>query len=182
MALAKRLIPVVILVFFILVVVWPRSLSTPRTFLNQRRAILSMENVSLAERKYAARHPEIGYACSLSDLGEQGSEVGLVDRVLASGTKAGFHFEIQCPQHESQKVARYAIVATPVNPGTTGKYALCTDQSGQIWYSENGSAADCLETRKPLSRSIGDITGSLISRFRVPNEHKCLRVPRNDLS
>jgi hypothetical protein len=149
MALAKRSILAVILVFFILVVVWPRSLSTPRIFLNQRRAILSIEDVSLAERKYAARHPETGYACNLSDLGEQGSEVGLVDRVLASGTKAGYHFEIQCPQRESQKVAHYAIIATPGNPGTTGRYALCTDQSGEIWYSENGLASDCLAKHKP---------------------------------
>jgi hypothetical protein len=152
MALAKRSILVVILVFFTLVVVWPRSLSTSRIFLNQRRAILTIEDVSLAERKYAARHPETGYACNFRELGEQGSGAGLVDRVLASGTKAGYHFEIQCPQRESQKVAHYAIIATPVNPGTTGKYALCTDQSGQIWYSENGSAAGCIETRKPIEQ------------------------------
>ena len=71
MALAKRSILVVVLVLFILVVVWPRSLSTPRIFLNQRRAVLSIEDVSLAERNYAARHPETGYVCSplkVSDL------------------------------------------------------------------------------------------------------------------
>jgi hypothetical protein len=152
MALAKRSILVVILVFFILVVVWPRSLSTPRIFLNQRRAIQSIEDVSLAEGKYAARHSETGYTCKLSDLGEQDSEVGLVDRVLASGTKAGYHFEIQCPQRESQNVSHYAIIATPVNPGTTGKYALCTDQNGQIWYSENGLVSDCLAMHKPVDR------------------------------
>ena len=149
---AKRSILVVILAFLILVVVWPPSLSTPRVFLNQRRAVLSIEDVSLAESKYAAQHPAAGYACSLSDLGEQGSGIGLVDRVLASGTKAGYHFEIQCPQRESQKVARYAIIATPVNPGTTGKYALCSDQSGLIWYSENGSVSDCLAMHKPIER------------------------------
>lgn len=153
MAFAKRIVLVGFVVFLIAVVfLGIFSPSAPRIFLNQRRAILIIEDVSLAERKYAARHPETGYACNLSDLGEQGSEVGLVDRVLASGTKAGYHFEIQCPQRESQKVARYAIIATPVNPGTTGKYALCTDQSGQTWYSENGSAADCLETRKPIEQ------------------------------
>jgi hypothetical protein len=69
---------------------------------------------------------------------------------------------------------RIARATTPVNAGTTGKYAVCTDQSGQIWYSENGSAAECLETRKPIEQSIGDITGSPISGLRVPNEDKRL--------
>jgi hypothetical protein len=123
-----------------------RPLSTERISLNQRRASLSVEDVSLAERKYETAHSETGYACDLSDLGE----VGLVDPVLASGTKAGYHFEIRCTERGNQKVTHYAIIATPVNPGTTGKYAVCADESEQIWYSEVGSAADCLETRKPI--------------------------------
>jgi hypothetical protein len=153
MALAKRIVSVGLAAFLLAVVylaLFPPE--APRVFMNQRRAVLSIEDVSLAERKYAARHPETGYACNLSDLGEQGSEVGLVDPVLASGTKAGYHFKIQCPQRENQKVPHYAIIATPVNPGTTGQYALCTDQSGVIWYSENGLAADCLATHKPIER------------------------------
>jgi hypothetical protein len=152
MAWAKRSILVVILVFFILVVVWPRSLSTPRIVLNQHSAVRSIEDVSLAERKYAARHPETGYACNLSDLGEQGSEIGLVDRLLASGAKSGYHFDIRCPQNGNQKATAYTITALPVEPGHTGTYALCSDQRGEIWYSENGSAADCLETRKPIEQ------------------------------
>jgi hypothetical protein len=152
MAWAKRSILVVILVFFILVVVWPWSLSTPRMFLNQLRAVRSIEDVTLAERKYAARHPETGYACNLSDLGEQGTEIGLVDRVLASGTKSWYHFDIRCAQNGNQKATAYTITALPVEPGHTGTYALCSDQRGEIWYSENGSAADCLETRKPIEQ------------------------------
>lgn len=153
MAFAKQIVLVGFVVLLIAgVFLGGFSLYEPRVFLNQHRAILSIEDTSLAEQKYAARHPETGYACNLRDLGEQGSEVRRVDRVLASGTKAGYHFEIQCPQRESQKISHYAIIATPVNPGTTGKYALCTDQSGQIWYSENGSAVDCLEMRKPIEQ------------------------------
>jgi hypothetical protein len=152
MAFAKRMVLVGFVVLLIAVVfLGGFSLEQPRIPFNHRRAILSIEDVTLAERKYAAGHPETGYACNLSDLGKQGSEVGL-DRVLASGTKAGYHFEIQCPQRESQKISHYAIIATPVNPGTTGKYAFCTDQSGQVWYSESGTAVDCLETRKPIEQ------------------------------
>jgi hypothetical protein len=80
----------------------------PRIFVNQRRATLSIEDVSLAERKHAARHPETGYARNLSDLGRQGSEVGLVDPVLASGTRVGYHLEIQCPQREGQSQKKHS--------------------------------------------------------------------------
>jgi hypothetical protein len=163
MAFAKRIVLVGFVVLLIAVVflgIFTPS-EAPRILLNQHRAVLSIEDVSLAERKYAARHPETGYACNLSDLGEQGSEVGLVDPVLASGTKAGYHFKIQCAPHESQtpKVALYAIIATPVNPGTTGKYAVCTDQSGQIWYNESGSSGDCWKLANRSSKEIGDTTG-----------------------
>src|SRR5215510_7245087 len=96
MALAKRSFLVVLIVFFILVLIWPPSLTTSRIFMNQHRAMLSIGVLSTAERKYAAQHPAEGFACNLSRFGEEGSEPGLVDRVLASGTKSGYHFEIQC--------------------------------------------------------------------------------------
>jgi len=129
---------------------------TSRVFLNQRRAVESIRELNRAEYDFAARHPDVGFACKLRDLGEQGSEagssVGLVDRVLASGTKSWYHFEIRCPEGGSQRAASYTIMATPVVPGATGKYALCSNQSEEIWYSENGLAAECLASHTPIER------------------------------
>ena len=116
--------------------------------LNHRRAVESVRDLNLAEHNYAARHPEAGFACELRELGEQ----GLVDQVLVSGTKAFYHFEIQCAHEGRQKATRYTITAMPVVPGRTGKYALCSDQSGEIWYSENGVVADCLAMHTPVER------------------------------
>ena len=158
MAFAKRTFLAVFIVMFASAVfflaIFPPS--TPRIFLNQRRAVESIRQLNVAEHDYAAQHPDAGFACNLSDLGEQGSEsrssVGHVDRVLASGTKASYHFEILCPQDDSQKATRYTITAVPVEAGMTGKYALCSSQSGEIWYSENGTASDCLAMRKPVEQ------------------------------
>lgn len=157
MAFAKRTFLVGCVAFFIAVVfLGIFSPSTPRVFLNQRRGVESIRELNRAEYNYAAQHPNAGFACNISDLGEQGSEcqpqVGLVDRVLASGTKSSYHFEIRCPQDDSETVRGYTITATPVEPGTTGRYALCTNQGGEIWYSENGSASDCLATHKTIER------------------------------
>lgn len=125
-----------------------RPLSTPRIFLNQRRATMSIWELNLAQQSYSAQPPRTGYACTLSDFGEQGA----LDRVLAARTKAGYHFEIQCPQRGAPKAERFTITAVPVNPGVTGQYALCAEQSGEVWYSEHGLVPDCLAMRRQVER------------------------------
>ena len=75
---AKRPFLAALILLFIAIIWWgslPHEAS--RVFLNQRRAVQSISDVSLAQRNYAARHRDAGYACKLSDLGEQ----GLVDKV-----------------------------------------------------------------------------------------------------
>jgi hypothetical protein len=147
---AARTFSVMFILLVVSVAIWlgASPLSTPRIPFNHRRAIERIKDLTLAERNYMARHPEAGYACSLGDLGKQ----GLVDRVLGSGTQAGYHFDIRCPQNSTQRAPAYTITALPVQPGNTGRYALCADQSGEIWYSENGSASDCFAMRKPIER------------------------------
>ena len=130
--------------------------NTPRIFLNHRRAVESIRKLSVAEQGYAAQHPDEGFTCNLSDLGEKGpnpvSKVDFIDPVLASATKAGYHFEIGCAKSGPRKATAYTITAVPTEPGTTGEYAICTDQSGEIWYSENGMTSDCLTKRKVVQQ------------------------------
>jgi hypothetical protein len=134
---------------FVVAIALSLSISSPKTsriFLNQRRAVASIRNINLAEYDYAVRHPRTGFACALGDLTENG-----VDRVLASGTKSSYHFDVGCPQGFGATTA-YTITAVPIEPKITGRYALCSDQSREIWYSESGSPSDCLATRKPIER------------------------------
>jgi hypothetical protein len=148
MTLAKRsllLLPIAVLISVVILGVFT-PLSTPRIFLNQRRAVLSIAELSLAERRYSTLHPSTGYAGKLGDLGDQ----GLVDRVLGSGTRTGYHFEIRCLQEDGQKVTSYTITAEPTSRGTTGKYALCADESGETCYSEEALVSNWLTMRKPV--------------------------------
>ena len=153
MTVAKRTF-LAILIVLSLCVIWLATspLITPRIPFNHRRAIERTNDLNLAEHNYAVRYPGSGYACSLGDLGKQ----GLVDERLGAGTLSGYHFEIRCPQTNDQLPTGYAITALPVEPGRTGTYAFCTDQSGEIWYSEKGSASDCLAVRKPIERKYRD--------------------------
>lgn len=123
-------------------------LSTPRVFLNQRQAVQSVRDLNLAEHRFIAQHPGMGLECDLSKLGEQ----GFVDRVIASGTRSGYILAIQCLEDNSPKAMHYTITAVPVVPGMTGNFALCADQGGEIWYSENGSVSDCLAKHKPIEQ------------------------------
>jgi len=149
MSLAKRG-SLALLIAFLISVIWltvfPHEAS--RIVLNQRSAVGSFNEVTLAEENYAAQSPSTGYACELTELGKK----GMVDSVLASGQRSGYHFEIQCSKDASQKTTSYTVTAWPTSPGITGQYAFCADQRGRIWYSEKGSVADCLAMQKPLER------------------------------
>jgi hypothetical protein len=127
-------------------------LETPRVTLNHHRAVQSIRDLNSAEHTYALQHSKTEFACRLSELGEQGvgPPAGLIDRVLASGTKSSYRFDLRCSQGESEKATAYTITALPTTPPTTGAYAFCTDQSGEIWYSANGSASDCLAKNNPV--------------------------------
>lgn len=147
--LAKRTFLVLLAVIFafaVWMVVSPHEVS--RIEMNHRRAYERIEELITAEHAYAARYPQAGYACELTTLGT----TGLVNAVLASGTQAGYRYELQCTQRSGQRITDYTVTAEPVSPGTTGKYALCADQNGEIWYSENGLGADCLANRKVIRR------------------------------
>jgi len=114
--------------------------------MNQRRAVESIRAIVLAEKEYAERRPDNSFACSLGELS------GLLDQVLTSGTKSSYHFEIACTYVERQKATAYAITAKPTKPGITSMYAFCADQTGEIWYSDNGLVPDCFATRKQIER------------------------------
>jgi hypothetical protein len=154
MAAEKRFLIVILILLLAALLGGIFSPKTSKVFLNHRRAVESIRELNAAEHEYATLHSDFGFACELSELGEQGvgPPVGLIDRVLASGTKSWYHFEIRCFQIGSEKAAAYIITAVPTMPGTTGVYAFCADQRGEIWYSEDGSTSDCLAKHKPIER------------------------------
>ena len=150
---AILIVSVVLLLLAVLFVgIFP--LTTSRVFLNQRRAMRSLMDLNQAQRRYAATHPKAGFACNLSDLAAggpwPGSSAGLIDRVLAAGVKSYYAFAIHCQRSVDRATVGYSITAVPVERGVTGDYALCTDQEGAVWYSENGSPSDCLAKRRPM--------------------------------
>jgi hypothetical protein len=116
-----------------------------RLALNQYDAVLWLWDLNVTEHKYAARHPNAGFACNFNDLGE----LDPYYRNIGSEEWSGYHFEVQCPQG-SGEAKGYKITAVPVKAGKTGNLAFCTDQSRGIWYSKKGLISDCLAMRNPV--------------------------------
>ncbi len=126
-------------------------LSTPRIFLNERRALISIRQLKVAENHYAARYGDKGFACKIADLVElsnSSSKENHVDSVLLTGASSQYSFELTCAQRGTLRGRDYTITAAPIRPGVSGQRGYCTHQGADIWYSENGWVGDCLVTRK----------------------------------
>jgi len=116
----------------------------------------NLRALGIAQIQYQINYPEIGYACSLANLGGLGIKnekqanymhAMLINDALASGHQSGYIFSISNCQ--GRPASRYAITAIP-DSAPSGKFAYCTDQSAVIRYSTDGSAETCLTSGKPL--------------------------------
>jgi type IV pilus assembly protein PilA len=116
---------------------------------NETSAVASLRTISTAETTYASTYPTIGYSCSLVELGPPPSgtpvssaNAGILDDVLASGQKAGYHFALSgCT---GTPVATYTSTAWPVTLGGTGNRSFCSSTPGVINFATDGTAATCL--------------------------------------
>jgi len=110
---------------------------------NESSSVVSIRTITTAEITYSESHPNEGYTCSLSAL----SEAQLIDKVLGSGQKSGYRFEIRgCAADKAGgRNTMYRVVASPVSGNESGRRAFCADQSAVIKVDASGSAQKCLE-------------------------------------
>jgi len=114
---------------------------------NESAAVANLRRISTAEIAYSSTYPNIGYTCSLTDLGPPASgnpmtstAAGVLDAVLASGGKQGYSFGVTNCSGSAN--ASYNSAATPTD-STTGVRSFCSDASGIIRYSGDGTASSC---------------------------------------
>ncbi|PYX41330.1 MAG: hypothetical protein DMG81_03985 [Acidobacteria bacterium] len=117
-------------------------------------ALGRLRTLSTAEVSYTASFPEVGFTCSLADLGGSGQDeptpnaAMLIDAGLASGKLDGYVFSLE--DCTGSPVDHFQILAIPENTGTEMR-AFCSDESANIRYSENGDAGACLSAGEPLA-------------------------------
>lgn len=134
--------------FLIIAAIAIPNLLRARIAANQASAVWSLRTLNMAAITYATTYNK-GFPASISALGPppgraapDADAAGLIDRVLASGTKSGYVFTYSPGEKDAKGlVGAYTIHADPIKPGTTGQNHYFTDQSGVI-RQQTGSPAN----------------------------------------
>jgi hypothetical protein len=111
----------------------------------------SLRLIGLAENIYANKHPEAGFTCAIRDLVEigkgldNGETYKFMDPEFGDGLYNGYRFSITGCYGKPAKAFRAA--AEPISG--TGR-AYCTDATHELRGADDGHAATCLASGKPV--------------------------------
>ena len=98
---------------------------------NEALAVSAIHAVNSSEIQYSAMHPTIGYSVLLVDLGPAGD--GLIDGVLASGTKKGYTYTYT-QGAGAPPAAAYTLNVDPVVRSVTGVRSFFTNETNVTRY------------------------------------------------
>ncbi|HEY1424734.1 MAG TPA: DUF4190 domain-containing protein [Candidatus Acidoferrum sp.] len=109
---------------------------------NESVAIASMKSYDQALKAYAAKCPQQGFPATLSALGPGNGDcahANLMGANMANGrpVKQGYRFVYTPGTNGAQRVAAFALVARPAQPGVTGKRYFFMDEAGVVRQSDS---------------------------------------------
>jgi len=134
---AFSLMELLIVVAVILIIA---AIAVPKLFrskmaANEASAVGSLKAVNAACVSYASTW-SVGYPVVLSYLGPgtptSATGAGIIDSLLAGGTKSGYTFSYISGAPSGGQVRTYALRANPTVPNQTGQRYFFTDQTGVI--------------------------------------------------
>jgi len=103
-----------------------------RVAANESSSISATRTICVAQSSYAEKHPQKGFAASLSELGPPPG-ADLMDQDLAGGRKHGYSFQmIAAPPDASGRIRQYVVLARPLTFGQRGRRSFFADASGVI--------------------------------------------------
>jgi len=133
-----------------------RNLDGPggRQRANGASAVGTLRKINKLQSAYAAAHSKEGFACDLGQLKSGGAATNsdqYQEEPFVSGIRAGYQFLLTgCQPDPNGTVLHYQVTAVPRAPGVTGRRAFCTDETDALWYDPDGSAANCLASRRSI--------------------------------
>ncbi len=136
-----ELLIVVAIILIIAAIAIPNLLRS-RIAANEASAVGSIRTINTAEVTYASTYPTVGFT-GLANLGGAGGAstgAGLVDSVLASGSKSSYNFAATAADQTATGVfTTYTVTGDPVS-AQTGQRHFFSDQSGVIRFNISGTA------------------------------------------
>jgi prepilin-type N-terminal cleavage/methylation domain-containing protein len=133
-----ELLIVVAIILIIAAIAIPNLLRS-RIAANQASAVGSLRTLNTSEITYSSTF-NVGFTSTMTYLGPPASAAtavnstaaGLIDSVLASGSKSGYTFTYSAGNPDSTgRINTYAFIAVPITSSTGTNYYY-TDQSGVI--------------------------------------------------
>ncbi len=141
-----ELLIVVAIILIIAAIAIPNLLRS-RIAANQASAVGSLRTINTAEITYASTYNS-GYSTTLASLAPPAAgasptstAAGLIDSVLAGGSKSGYTFTYAAGTPVGGRIETYTLNAAPTTAGTTGTNYYFTDQSGVIRQNSTGVAS-----------------------------------------
>jgi len=142
-----ELLIVVAIILIIAAIAIPNFMRA-RITANETAAVASCRNITTAEVTYSSTY-NIGYSATLLSLGPPGGggavgpdSAGLIDDVLASGSKSGYVFTYSATDTDGNgTMDTFTVNADPATPGVTGYRHFYTDPSGVIRQNQTGKAS-----------------------------------------
>ncbi len=141
-----ELLIVVAIILIIAAIAIPNLLRS-RIAANQASAVGSLRTLNTCEITYASTY-NTGYSSTLVALGPPASgnptptAAGLIDSVLAAGTKSGYSFTYTPGTADSSgRINSYGLTANPITVGTTGQNFYFTDHSAVIRQNTSATAS-----------------------------------------
>ena len=121
--------------------------------------------IASAEATYAAKYPDRGYSCNLTELfgkSESGDATDQPSESYASNFAADesseYHFSLAgCAGTPATK---FHITAVPTE-SDSGMKVFCADESGTVRFEVNGKGADCLRRGQVLNQSTVSFPGKV---------------------
>jgi len=141
-----ELLIVVAIILIIAAIAIPNLLRS-RIAANEASAVGSIRTINTAEVTYSSTYPDCGFT-TMGNLGGSGGSAtgaGLIDSVLASGTKSGYSFVASASGGSgtcgsgSLPNTLYSVTGDPTSP-QTGQRHFFSDQSGVIRYDTSVAA------------------------------------------
>ncbi|HVZ16370.1 MAG TPA: prepilin-type N-terminal cleavage/methylation domain-containing protein [Terriglobales bacterium] len=142
-----ELLIVVAIILIIAAIAIPNLLRS-RIAANEASAVGSVRTINTAEVTYNSTYPDCGFT-TLNNLGGSGGNTtgaGLLDAVLANGTKSGYSFGSTasgggtgCGTGTGTPNTTYTVNGSPLNAQTGQRYFF-SDQSGVIRYNNSTTA------------------------------------------
>jgi prepilin-type N-terminal cleavage/methylation domain-containing protein len=127
---------IVVAIILIIAAIAIPNLMASRMAANESSAVQEARAITTAEVVYHTQYG-IGFSAQLTDLGDGGvvssTSAGLIDSVLAAGTKGGYSFlYVPLNQDSSNHYQNFTLNANPLDPGHSGRKYFYTDQTGVI--------------------------------------------------